>query len=257
MKLITSLITSVGLFVFAWCSQALAQDEGGAPQVVPAELYACNYLKGRDRSDLDKVIARWNTWSDAHDPASYRAWVLTPNFVSSDIDFDVAWLGVWPTHADMGRSLQTWRDSGGEMNTAFFRVFSCDQHSSMAVLPLQAPSDPLEKSLVRFSDCTLAEGAEPEQVLAAHRKFHKYMSSKGSDTLAWMFYPGMGAGDIDFDYKLVLANSDYNSLAKAMDIIANGGGWMERDKVFGDKVSCDSFRLYEADLVRNYTATAR
>ncbi len=116
MKLMTSLITSVGLFVAAWCSQALAQDEGGAPQVIPAELYACNYLKGRDRSDLDKVIARWNTWSDAHDPASYRAWVLTPNFVASDIDFDVAWLGVWPTHADMGRSLQTWRDKGDAMN---------------------------------------------------------------------------------------------------------------------------------------------
>jgi hypothetical protein len=143
------------------------------------------------------------------------------------------------------------------MNAAFFRVFSCGQHSSMAVLPLQAPSDPLEKSLVRFSDCTVAEGAGPEQALAAHRQFGEYMHSKGSDTLAWMFYPGMGAGDIDFDYKLVLANSDYNSLGKAMDIIANGGGWMERDKVFGGKVSCDSFRLYEADLVRNYTATAR
>jgi len=55
----------------------------------------------------------------------------------------------------------------------------------------------------------------------------------------------------------VLANSGYDSLGKDMDIIANGGGWMERGKVFGGKVSCDSFRLYEADLVRNYTATAR
>ena len=60
MKLIISFIASVGLIVFAWCSQAVAQDEGGAPQLLPVEIYACNYLKGKDRSDLDKVIARWN-----------------------------------------------------------------------------------------------------------------------------------------------------------------------------------------------------
>ena len=257
MKFIKSLITSVGLFVVAWCSQAVAQDQGGAPQLVPVEIFTCNFLKGKDRSDLDKVIARWNKWSDEQDPASYTAWVLTPNFVASDIDFDVAWLGAWPTHADMGTSLQTWRDKGGKMNAAFFSVFSCDQHSSMAVLPLQAPSDPLEKSLVRFSDCTLAEGTGPEQALAAHRDFGKYMRSKGSDTLAWMFYPGMGAGKIDFNYKLVLGNSGYDSLGKDMDIIANGGGWMEAGKVFGGKTTCDSFRLYEADLVRNSTAAAR
>ena len=71
MKIMISLITSVGLLVFAWCSQAVEQDEEPAPQLVPVEMYACNYLKGKDRSDLDKVIARWNKWTDEHDPAPY------------------------------------------------------------------------------------------------------------------------------------------------------------------------------------------
>ena len=253
MKLIISFIASVGLIVFAWCSQAIAEDEAAAPQLLPVEIYACNYLKGKDRSDLDKVITRWNKWSDANDRGPYRAYVLTPNFVASDIDFDVAWLGVWPTYADMGKSLQTWRDKGDAMNAEFFRVFDCDQHSSFGVLPLQAPSDPQENSLIRFSDCKLAEGASHEEALAAHRKFGKYMHSQGSDTRAWMFYPGLGAGPIDFDYKLVLSNSGYASLTKGLNIIANGGGWMKADKVFGGKTSCDSFRLYDADLVRDYT----
>lgn len=251
MKIMISLITSVALLVFAWCSQAVAQDEGQAPQLVPSEMYACNYLKGKDRSDLDKVIARWNKWTDEHDPAPYTAWVLTPNFVGSDIGFDVAWLGSWPTHADMGKSLQTWSDDGDEMNAAFFSVFSCDQHASMAILPFQAPSDPPEKSLVRFSDCTLDKGIGPEQAFSAHMEFKKYMLSKGSETRAWMFFPGMGAGKIEFDYKLVLGNPDYVSLGKDMEIITNGGGWKEAGKVLGGTTSCDSFRLYEADLVRN------
>ena len=50
--------------------------------------------------------------------------MLTPNFVASDIDFDVAWLGVWPTHADMGTSLQTWRDKGDAMGADLVRDYT-------------------------------------------------------------------------------------------------------------------------------------
>lgn len=251
MKIMINLMTSVGVIVFAWCNQAVAQDEEQAPQLVPSETYACNYLEGKDRSDLDKVIARWNKWADEHNPVPYTAWVLTPNFVGSDIGFDIAWSGSWPSYAAMGKALQTWSDDGDEMNAAFSSVVSCDQHALMAVLPLQAPGDPPEKSLVRFSDCTLDKDIGPEQAFEAHMEFRKYMQSKGSKTRAWMLFPDLGAGKIEFDYKFALGNPNYASLGKDMEIITNGGGWKEARKVLGGTTNCDSFRLYEADLVRN------
>ena len=238
----------------AWVSPAMAQEMDKAPTLNPLEVYTCNYLDGKDRGDLDKVIDRWNTWTDANDPAPYTAWVLTPVFFGPEITFDLVWMGAWPTNAAMGKSLQTWQDKGSKMNGEFFNVFSCDQHSSMAVLPMQPPAEPLETALVRFMDCSVAEGKSPQEAVQAHAMFKKYMMSKGSDSGGWIFFPGMGSGKIDFDYKLVLANADYASLAKDSEIIANGGGWMEAAKTFKDVAQCDSPRLYKADMVRNGAA---
>ena len=79
--------------IIAWSSQALAQGEDKTPTLNPLEMYTCNYLKGKDRGDLDKVITRWNAWTDDNDPAPYTAWVLTPVFFGPEITFDVVWMG--------------------------------------------------------------------------------------------------------------------------------------------------------------------
>ena len=253
MKFFLNVLVSI-FTLSAWSTQVAAQDGNKAPTLGPAEIYTCNYLKGKDRGDLDKVVAKWNTWTDNNDPAPYTAWVMTPTFFGPEINFDLVWLGAWPTYADMGKSLQTWQDKGARMSAEFFNVFSCDQHSSMAVMPMQAPGEPNSSSLVRFMDCTVSEGKTPEDMVNAHRKFGSYMDSKGSDTMAWMFFPGMGSGKIDYDYKMVLANDNWASLSKDGDIIANGGGWMKMGETFGGITECDSPRLYQADLVRNGAA---
>lgn len=253
MKTFLSVVISIAAG-FAWGNQVLAQEQEQGPTMNPLEIFTCDYEKGKDRGDLDKVIDRWNTFMDNNDAAPYTAWVLTPAFYGPEITFDVVWMGAWPTHADMGKSLQSWKDKGGKMNAEFLNVFSCDQHGSMAVLPMQAPVEPTDSALVRFMDCTIAEGKNAEDMVGAHRKFGSYMDSKGSDTNAWLFFSGMGAGKIDYDYKLVLANADYPSLTKDSEILTNGGGWMEAGKTFGGITECDSPRLYHADMVRNGAA---
>ena len=245
----SALCTSV-LFL----NQAMAQEDADMPTMNPAEIYTCNYLDGKSRGDLDKVIARWNKWSDNNDPAPYTAWVLSPVFFGPEITFDLAWLGAWPTNDAMGKGLQTWQDKGSQMGAEFFDVFSCDQHTSMAVLPMQPLFEPAETSLVRFLDCKVADGINIPDAVGAHRKFSAYMKSKGSDTSAFAFFSGMGAGETDFDYKIVLANADYPSLSRDAEIYTNGGGWMEAAKTMSGITSCDSARLYKADLVRDGAA---
>lgn len=251
MNSVNKQMLALGLVVFAFSNQMLADNHADETKLSPLEIFTCSYLKGKDRDDLDKVIARWNDWMDDNSPAPYTAWVLTPNFVGPEIDFDVAWMGGWADHAGMGKSLQTWRDDGGRMNAEFFKVFSCGQHSSMAVAPMQEPGEPPEQSVVRFSDCTFAEDSGPLKVFEAHKSILEYTRAKGSTTAAWLFFPAMGAGKIDFHYKLVLGDSDFNSLAKASEIFINEGGWMEAAKTMAGKASCDSPRLYNAELVRN------
>jgi hypothetical protein len=237
------------------CSQAMAQEGEKAPALNPVEVFTCNYLDGKDRGDLDKVITRWNKWADDNYPSPYTAWVMTPAFYGPEITFDVAWLGGWGNYADMGENLNVWQTKGGKMNAEFFNVLSCDTHGSMAVMPMQPPGEPTSSSLVRFMDCKIQEDDGGKDMVAAHREFKDYMRSKGSETAGWLFFPGMGAGKIDYDYKLVLANADHGSLAKDGEIIVNGGGWGKAGKTFDGVVAdCDSPRLYQADMVRNGAA---
>ena len=253
MKIFLSVLTSIFTLI-SWSSLALAQDANEAPTLNPVEVFTCDYNKGKDRGDLDKVIAKWNTWMDDNDSAPYTAWVMTPAFFGPEITFDLVWLGGWPSYAAMGKGLDTWTTKGGKLSGEFDKVISCGVHGSMAAMPMQAPGQPTDSSLVRFMDCTVDEGSDPVAMVNAHREFGAFMDSKGSDTSGWLFFPGMGAGDIDYDYKLVLANTDHPSLAKDGEIIANGGGWMEAGKTFGGITECDSPRLYSADMVRNGAA---
>lgn len=249
-KIILTILTTIFALV-AWCGQATAQEGDNTPTLSPVELFTCNYLKNKDRGDLDKVIARWNAWTDANDPVPYTAWVMTPAYYGQEITFDVAWIGGWPTNADMGKSQQTWMEEGGKMNAEFSKVLSCDQHALMMALPMQPPGEPPKSSLVRFMDCEVAEGKRPLEAVEAHMKLKKYMQGKGSQTSAWVFFPAWGAGKIEYDYKLVLGDADYPTLTKDTEIIANGGGWQEAAKTIGSVARCDSARVYHADLVRN------
>ncbi len=251
MKLFPSIAGGMCLSALLCGTQAVAQDAAQQPTLNPAEVFTCNYNKGKDRSDLDKVVKQWNSWADETDSAPYNAWLLTPIFFGPEITFDIAWLGAWPTYEDMGKNLQTWQQKGAKVSQAFNKVISCDSHSSMAVMPMQELGKDTGSALVRFMDCKVDEGSSMEASMVAHRTFGAFMDSKGSKTEAWMFFPGMGAGDIDYDYKLVLANASYPSLAIDSDIISNKGGWMEAGNTFGDNTTCDSARLYQADTIRS------
>ncbi len=151
----------------------------------------------------------------------------------------------------MGNNQQTWRDKGAKMNGEFGNVLSCGVHGSMAVLPMQPPKESPKSSLVRFMDCSVEDGHEMGEALGAHRKFSSYMDGKGSTTSGWIFFPAMGAGQIEYDYKLVLANADYPSLTTDSEILTNGGGRQEAGKIFGGITDCDSARLYHAELIRD------
>jgi len=251
MKRSLGIAGGVCLTALLYSTQASAQDAAQQPTLNPAEIFTCNYNKGKGRSDLDKVVKQWNSWADKTDSAPYNAWLLTPVFFGPEITFDVAWLGAWPTYEDMGINLQNWQQKGAKVSQEFDKVISCDSHGSMASMPMQELGKDTGSALVRFMDCKVDGGSDMEASIVAHRKFGAFMDTKGSKTEAWMFFPGMGAGDIDYDYKLVLANASYPSLALDSDIISNKGGWMEAAKTFGGNTTCDSPRLYQADTIRS------
>jgi hypothetical protein len=96
----------------------------------------------------------------------------------------------------------------------------------------------------------LQEGKMPGDALPAHRKLAAEMKTMGSKGSSWLFYPGLGAGDIDFHYWSVLGFKNYAELGAAMEMYTNGGGWKKAMGILGPVTRCGSPSVFDARVVR-------
>jgi len=234
-----------------WSGVSSAQDEETS-NLSAIEIFMCNYNKGKGSKDLNRVVDKWNTWADKSNYVPYTAWTLTPVFSSPDYSFDIGWLGAWQNGADMGRGLQQWKDGGGEIQAEFDKVLTCVAHQGFtsANFKPQQGDWPAEGVSV-FSDCSISEGKTFEDSIEAHAGWAKHLTESGSKAGMWGFYPSMGGGDTDFDYKIVVAHPDYLSLGADNNDYTNGGGWKKAREIGQGAVSCNSPRVYNSVLRRD------
>ena len=246
MNRIFAVLLAVALLPLGFAQSALAQrdpNKGG-----PVEFYACQWQDGKDMKDLDKVVAKFNKWADDR-KSSYSAWVLTPQF-HSGVDFDIGWMGSWPSANDFGSMQDAWMKDGVDIAAAFDAVADCSGLHQMATSAVvNAPDGPPQDGIVMFSPCSLAEGVSPADALPAHRKMGEAMKGMGSKAMSWLFYPGMGVDD-DLDYWSVIAFNNYTEMGAAMEIWTNGGGWEKSASMLGSVADCGSPNVYDARLVR-------
>lgn len=240
------------LFVLPGVSSADNHESEAGPAAFPAEVFTCTYRDGMDRSDLDKVNARFNKWADENDPEGYSAWVMTPQFYNANVDFDVLWLGAWQNFEKLGTAQDTWTQKGGAMAEAFNKVMTCDNHvlfrGYTIIPPMQQTPPPT--GVVFFSSCTAAEGVEPREVYDAHVKWEQWFRGKGVKTASWAFVHDLGAGDPGFDYYHVRSFNNYSDMGAAGELLFNGGGLAVAEEMENSVTSCDMARVYDATLVR-------
>jgi hypothetical protein len=228
-----------------------AQADDSAVKATPLELYACSWQEGKGMDDLDKVTNRFNKWSDKNQKG-YSAWTITPQFRSSDTPFHLGWIGAWADGATMGAGLQAYRDKGQDLAAAFADVVDCsDSHGLFSSVSVNAPKgEPSKNPLVQFSSCTMDDDASSEDVYAAHKAASDFMISKGGMSAAWLLWPVLGAGDIEFDYYSVVSYESYAQLGQAFEAYSNDGGWQKINDIMKGVVSCDEPRLYDGKLIR-------
>jgi hypothetical protein len=130
MNKIAKIFSAICLLPLLWSSNVLAQEPEPLT-FVPIEIFTCSYNKGKDYDDLQRVIDKWNKWADENFPVPYTAWTMSPNFFSTEQDFDVIWLGAWQNGKDMGAGLEAWNSASGiAMNAEFEKVVDCDTHGN-------------------------------------------------------------------------------------------------------------------------------
>ncbi|MEM7610786.1 MAG: hypothetical protein AAF270_03860 [Pseudomonadota bacterium] len=227
-----------------------AMDDG--PSFTPVEIYPCSFVDGKGMSDLNRVIDKWNAFMDDNGDDSYSAWLLTPNFVTGN-NFDVGWVGVWPDGNAMGAAGDAGLSPENQaMTGAFFEVVSCAQHALFASVAMQPIADESpDRAVLRFADCTIGDGVEPEAAMSAIGEWTKHQHDNGSESGLFVWWPAFGEDPkADYDFKLVTANPSYAAFGKDWEAYGNGGGFAKYDEIVGDKIQCDIARIYDGRLVR-------
>jgi hypothetical protein len=251
MKNATGKTLVVAAISAVWVGSAAAQRP--PPSFAAVEGYMCNFVDGKDRKDLDKVVKKWNQWMDDSKSSPYSAWILTPVLHSTSMPYDVVWLGVWQNGNDMGRGMQAWMTGNDGLAEEFEDVISCDEHSNAASVNIRPPGDewPTATGVVSFSNCSVAEGKTVPEAMDAHRAWAEHLGNIGSKSGMWAFFPGDGANVGDWDYKIATSYPDFVAYGAAWEAFTNGQGWAQAQKIGAGTVSCDSARLFHSTTVRN------
>ena len=246
MNRLPKLTASLLALTVSWGQTAVAQDETNA---VPVEFFACNYAEGKGLTDLQKVGKAFSKWSKKNN-GDYAAWILTPQFHDATLGFDVGWLGAWGSGNAFGAGQDMWMSKGGDLAQDFAEVMDCSLgHQMASSVVISAPDGPPGDGIVMFSECRLKDGKNLADSYNAHKKTGAAMKALGSKTSSWLFYPSLGAGDIDFQYWSVIAANNYTELGAAWEMFTNGGGWQKSQENLGKIVACGSPSVFDAHVV--------
>lgn len=229
--------------------QSNAQE---APTWAPVEIFGCTFVDGSAMSDLDRVIATWNRWSDDNDLNDYSAFVIVPHFTAASFEYDVGWLGVWRNGAALA-SEQQWLTDGAAINEDFGEVVDCPQHQALAITEVRDIGEVAEGDIVpaEFTNCTILEGRTGPEALAAIRQYVDHMAENGSRAGHWVLRVGPGEEpDATYSFKWLTAYPSWADIGDDFELLFNGGG----DAVLADLTerifTCDIPRLYDTHIVR-------
>jgi hypothetical protein len=239
------------VLTFAWSGAFAQDDDEGGMRVGPVETYTCKYNDGKGPEDLEKAIASFNRFMDDKDVNTYGAMTLTPHYHGPDA-FDVGWLGYWTDGNAMGQGQDMWLAEGGETAAAMFDVLTCDTHSGFAVTGVKEPPSETQPdtSVMYFSDCNVSDDSDFETMMAGLKKWADYMTEQEYNNGVWLMFPAFGDAGMDMDFKMVTSYESHAAAGSAWEKYGNGGGWMKRNEIMGDTLSCDTSRVYNATARR-------
>jgi hypothetical protein len=242
-------VKCVFVVIISWTQFVIAQQE--PPKAVPVDFRACNFQDGKGMDDLKKVAAKFREYANKND-FSYAAWTLVPQY-HNGADFDVGWLGAWPSGEAFGVSMERWNTTGRDLQAQFNEVMDCtSRHEMAASLPINASDGTPENGVLMFYQCTLHDGKTLNEAYAAHLQAGMAMKALGSLAASWFLQPVAGAGDINFDYYHVVGFYRYSDMGATMEMYANGGGKQEQQKILGDISSCATPVIFDALSVRMF-----
>jgi hypothetical protein len=248
-------LTAVCMFLAAampWMQSAQAQTPSATPPA-PIEAFYCKMQPGKSMKDVMQVAQRFSKWADKN-AKDYSAWILTPQFAQFEEVPQLIWLGSNSSGNQMGKTLDAYQASGGDIQKDFDDVISCGGHALASSIEINAPDGSPGNGVVMFTECNLADGSDRKKAVGASKKYSAAMRSMGAKNSNWMFFPMLGGReDIDFDYWGVATFNNWSDYFAAYEIYVNGGGWQKGMEIMNGVASCGETTptVWDVKLVRS------
>jgi hypothetical protein len=240
------------LFLAFWLTTAalpaLAQED---PPVLPTEIFVCNFVGDSDMDDLNRAFNTFNAWADRQGIEDLSIFLLTPNFYSDELEFDVLGLNIWPTGAAFGGGNQKISADPNSI-AAFEGVVDCNGHSWNALVGVKPPTVHVANDgLFEFSDCTLHGNRSNDEgiaaVVGASLVFDKWNLN---DAHGVLFNISGGPAELNYQFKWITYYPSYETLGTLFDHMVNDGGLQALGALIEPVMQCNSSRIYSTTVMR-------
>ena len=237
-----------GSILFAAGHSVQAQEE---VPVLPTEIYTCNFVGTSDMGDMMDAMDDFNAWADANGITDLTIYLLTPNYYSDEVDYDLVGLNVWPDGAAFG----TGSDQIGADPDAlapFEGVVDCQGHALYALVGVKPPTvDVADGGLFEFSNCTMRGNRNGNEgigaVAAASQLFSQWNLNDAH--AAFFNLAGLPNGT-SYDFKWVTYYPSYKAYGSLFDHIVGENQIDTLNNMINPIMACDSSRLYSTTVVR-------
>ena len=152
----------------------------------------------------------------------------------------------------MGRGMDLWVTEGQAVSAQFFEVLECGSHSNFATAELKPPGDesPPDTVVIAFSDCTVNDGANWDDVWAGLDAWAAYQTEHGYGAGMWIMFPAYGGGGAKFDFKIVNGYDSHTELGQDYELYVKRADYMKYGELLGSLIDCDDARVYNATVRR-------
>ena len=242
-------------FSLAGFAACLLEPSAGAQlppaPIQPIEVRSCDFVPGKGQADLDGLQAELARWISDTAAPEYAAYALFPLMHSAEIDFDLAWVGVWPDGTTMGESLGHYSRNGAPISSAFDSVMRCRDNTNFSALALRRPQNDASFGPMEISTCRLRLGVGLDEAMPAIRQWVEHTASIGSTAAHWLLFPAYGErSDANYNFKWAVGYDSFEGFGRDYDQLTNGGALDVYNELFEFVLHCDSPRLFAVRTMR-------
>ena len=225
--------------LFFGMSISVAQD--GPSHFRPVEIWSCSFNDGMDMDDMNDVYEDIN---EGPGDSSYSGFHLDPYFVGArSQDFDFIYLGVWENGSDMS----DFDPSDNDVEDAWNEAANCSGFLYASTRIQEIPEDAGDATgpfALVVSDCTIEEGRSAGQAVGAMNRFNDYKVANGSTVPTFVWFPALGDGNADFDFKLVMSFPGMQAYGHFFNWYEDNAIYQAQGAMMDGLVDCDDGRLY-------------